>query len=226
LTSKIFDMNPQPWLDTFVQRNQVALARLREYTEEVLAEVVAIERSVCPAPGPLPGEVVGMNVRNRVGLRAARSVDFSAGTLGIRQVRNRGVRLTERSTGIELPLRKMAAVPSAAERPGQVPLRGTQELLFDAPLDGDGLPAGLHPVLVWSLGPGDALGEFSVLIVDNLDDLDLATVFAIVHIAPGMHGVAGLGRPAAPPVIRDDFEDYVRKVPQSEGEAGDTGTGA
>ncbi|WP_405960999.1 hypothetical protein OG235_31775 [Streptomyces sp. NBC_00024] len=219
-------MNPQPWLDDYVQRNQVTLARLREYTEEALAEVVAIERTVCPKPGPLPGEVVGMNVRNRVGLRAAESADFCAGTLIVRQVRNRGVRLIERGTGIELPLRKIKSVPSVAEWPGQVPQRGVQELLFDAPLGGDGLPGGLSPVLVWSLGAGETLGEFSALIVDNLDDLDLATVFAAAPIDLGADGIAGLARPTVPPPIGDDFEDVVRKVPQSAEGAGDTVTGA
>ncbi|MCD9593277.1 hypothetical protein [Streptomyces sp. 8ZJF_21] len=218
-------MNPRPWLDGYVQRNQVALARLREYTEDALAEVVAVERLVCPQPRRLPGEVIGMNVRNRVGLRATESVDFSAGTLSVRQVRNRGVRLLERGTGVELPLRKVKEVPSVAEWPGQVPQWGVQELLFDAPLNDDGLPAGLHPVLVWSMGKGDMLGGFSALIVDDLEDLDLATAFAAVRIDPGMPSAAGLTRPSSPP-IGDDFEDVVRKVPQSAGEVGDTVTGA
>ncbi|GAA2476738.1 hypothetical protein GCM10010406_11140 [Streptomyces thermolineatus] len=220
-------MNPQLWLGELVQRNQPSLARLRAYTEDALAEVIEIERGVCPQPASLPGEVIGMNVRNRVGLRAIESVDFCSGTLILKQVRNRGIRLIERGTGLEVRFRKVKAIPAVTEWPGRLPYRPVQELMFDWPIGNDGLPEGLSPVLVWSIGVDDQLGEFSALVVDNLDELDVATVFAVVDIESGLGNVGAFTQPSTSPApVVDDFEDVVQKVPLPAEETGDTTAGA
>ncbi|WP_380280468.1 hypothetical protein [Kitasatospora purpeofusca] len=218
-------MNPQSWLDAYVERNLVALGRARTVAEDVLAEAMITERSKRPEPDAVAGSVVGMDFRDRF-LLAASSMDGLS--LSVRAVHNRGVRLVERGSGLELPLRKVRALPAAraaVRAEVEVPRHATQELLFDTPIGVDLLPEGTWPLVVWSLGVDGLLSEFTALVVDSVKKLDAANALAAVRI-PAVALAERTGLRVVGQAVHDDFEDLVGKVAPVAEEAGETGTGA
>lgn len=91
-------MNPQSWLDAFVQRNLVDLARMREYCEQGLAQAMVPERKKRPKPERIRGEVVSMDMRDRV-LLAADNPVFQSGRFKLGARPNRSICLIEKEQG-------------------------------------------------------------------------------------------------------------------------------
>ncbi|HET9379450.1 MAG TPA: hypothetical protein VFP69_01290, partial [Streptomyces sp.] len=168
-------MNPQSWLDAFVQRNLLDLARVRGYVEMSLATTMTTERKKRPRPGRIEGGVVAMDVRDLT-LLAASNPLFESGTFKLRPRPNRGVRLVEKSTGRELALRKILESPTVQgfDRGGRQ--YAAQGMLFDSPEE---LAEGLVPALVWSIDKADLLGEFRAVVVDGIQSLDRSPLIAV-----------------------------------------------
>ncbi|WP_406126985.1 hypothetical protein [Streptomyces sp. NBC_00989] len=217
-------MNPQSWLDAFVERNAVDLARMREYCEQSLAVAMEAERKKRPVPEGVQGAVVAMEMRDRVLLAAANPV-FGSGKFTLVEKPNRSVCLREKRTGHEIRVRKAKEPPmlnAAAYRPPDV----HQPPIFDA--DGDGLDSGLTPVLVWHIDPSDLMADFRAVIVDDLEELNHSpmTVCASTEV-PLLATLKDANVATAASAVNDDFDDLVdRRHPREAGGTGDTPTQA
>ncbi|MEW2081109.1 hypothetical protein [Streptomyces sp. NPDC005283] len=199
-------MNPQSWLNAFVERNAVDLARMREYCEQSLADAMEAERKKRPAPKQVQGPVVAMEMRDRV-LLAAENPVFTSGNFTLVEKSNRSVCLREKRTGHELRVRKTKEPPAcdpAAYRPPDI----HQPPIFDA--EGDGLDPGLTPVLVWHIDPSDLMGDFRAVIVGDLEELNRSpmTVCASAEV-PHLATVKDATVATAASVVKDDFDDLV-----------------
>ncbi|MBT2367155.1 hypothetical protein J7E88_18030 [Streptomyces sp. ISL-10] len=199
-------MNPQSWLDAFVQRNVVDLARMREYCEQGLAQAMVPERKKRPRPTSIQGAVVAMDMRDRV-LLAAENPVFQSGRFRLVPRPNRSVCLVEKATGIEVRVRKIHESP-ALDRSIYTKPDVHQPMIFDPA--GDTLGPGLTPVLVWCIDQSDLLSDFRAVIVDNLDELQRSpmVVCASAEVPPlaTLKGVVGTAASSAP---KDDFDDLV-----------------
>jgi hypothetical protein len=213
-------MNPQSWLDAFVERNAVDLARMREYCEQSLAVAMEAERRKRPAPKKVQGTVVAMEMRDRV-LLAADNPVFASGRFTLVEKPNRSVCLREKSTGHEIRVRKTKEPPvlnSAAARPPDI----QQPPIFDA--EGDGLDIGLTPILVWHIDPSDLMADFRAVIVDDLEELNRSpmTVCASTEV-PLLASLRDANVATAASAVEDDFDDLVdRRRPRQADGTGDT----
>ncbi|MET8028737.1 hypothetical protein [Streptomyces avermitilis] len=222
--AKISRMNPQLWLDAFVERNAVDLARMREYCEQSLAVAMEAERRKRPVPRKVQGAVVAMDMRDRVLLSADNPV-FESGNFTLVGKPNRSVCLREKRTGHEIRVRKTKEpliLNAAAYRPPDV----HQPPIFDA--HGDDLDSGLTPVLVWHIDPSDLMADFRAVIVDDLDELSHSpmTVCASTEV-PLLATLKDANVATAASAVNDDFDDLVdRRRPREVGGTGDTPTQA
>ncbi len=212
-------MNPQSWLDAFVERNAVDLARMREYCELSLAVAMEAERKKRPAPEKVQGEVVAMEMRDRV-LLASDNPVFASGNFTRVKKPNRSVCLREKRTGQEIRVRKAKEPPllnAAAYRPPDT----HQPPIFDA--DGDGLDLGLTPALVWHIDPSDLMGDFRAVIVDDLGELNRSpmTVCASSEV-PLLASLKDANVATAASAVSDDFDEVKRRRPREAEGTGDT----
>ncbi|MFJ2261402.1 hypothetical protein ACIOKD_24205 [Streptomyces sp. NPDC087844] len=212
-------MNPQLWLDAFMERNAVDLARMRDYCEQSLAVAMEAERKKRPTPKKVQGTVVAMEMRDRV-LLAADNPVFGSGKFTLVEKSNRSVCLREKRTGHEIRVRKAKEPPivnTAAYRPPDV----HQPPIFDA--DGDGLDSGLTPVLVWHIDPSDLMADFRAVVVDDLEELNHSpmTVCASREV-PLLATLQDANVATAASAVNDDFDDLVDRRRPREAD----GTGA
>ncbi|MFJ8624270.1 hypothetical protein ACIRD3_15675 [Kitasatospora sp. NPDC093550] len=215
-------MNPQDQLDAYVQRNAAGLSRLRALAEDALADAMVAARLDRPKPGKVAGDVVSIGVRDKLFLAASRDKLIEQSSLRVRQVRGRGLRVVD-AANVEVSLRKVPELPrmargfeSAAVLHGADP----QELLFDMPPIWPSLDE-LSPVILWSIGADDVLAEFTVMMVDDVKELERAKAYAMVPIAPAVRA-ADEEELKADTRVSDDFEDFVGKKMPAEG-TGDKG---
>ncbi|MGW3101348.1 hypothetical protein [Streptomyces sp. NPDC001100] len=213
-------MNPQSWLDAFVERNAVDLARMREYCELSLAVAMKSERKKRPTPKKVEGSVVAMEMRDLV-LLAADNPVFVSGNFTLVEKPNRSVCLREKLTGQEIRVRKTkepSLLNAAAYRPPDI----HQPPIFDA--DGDGLDPGLVPVLVWHIDPSDLMADFRAVIVDDLEELNRSpmTVCASTEV-PLLASLKDANVATAASAVSDDFGNLVsRRRPREADGTGDT----
>lgn len=222
-------MNPQSWLAAFVQRNVEDLARMRGYVELSLANAMKAERDKRPRPEMTRGEVLAMEVRDRVLLSADNPV-FASGKFAFRKRPLRAVRLVERATGVELPLRKISGPVSVERSPAaRTPPVYVQEILSDPAVDM--LAEGLVAALVWSIDQHDLMADFRAVIVDGPESLNRSPLVAVASVEiPPLESLLAAGSVVSSgPVLGDDFDQLVaRRKPRAKnaGGTGDAPSGA
>ncbi|OWA08246.1 hypothetical protein B9W62_18410 [Streptomyces sp. CS113] len=206
-------MNPQSWLDAFVGRNEVDLARMRGYLEDSLAAAAVLERKKRPHPRRVEGAVISMDVRDRVLLAAATPV-FESGNFQLRPGPNRSVGLEERASGVLLRMRKIKELPVArlsGETVVQVPYQAGFDELDEPGLDA--LPTLRHgyvPALVWWMDKSDLLGGFLVVVLDDEKSLNRSPLVACAKAE--VPALATLPRGNVKPSVqhvKDDFDNLV-----------------
>ncbi|MFD7463990.1 MULTISPECIES: hypothetical protein [Streptomyces] len=206
-------MNPQSWLDAFVGRNVVDLARVRGYLEDSLAAAAVPERKKRPHPRRVEGAVISMDVRDRVLLAAATPV-FESGNFHLRPGPNRSVGLEERASGVLLRMRKIKELPVArlsGETVVQVPYQAGFDELDESDLDA--LPTlghGYVPALVWWMDKSDLLGGFLVVVLDDEKSLNRSPL--VVCAKAEVPALATLLRGNVKPSVqhvKDDFDNLV-----------------
>lgn len=206
-------MNPQSWLDAFVQRNLVDLARMREYCEQALAQAMVPERKKRPKPERIRGEVVSMDMRDRV-LLAADNPVFRSGRFKLSARSNRSICLVEKETGIEVRVRKVSE-PPAVDRTVFTWPDVQQTSLFEP--RGECLDPSLTPVLVWFIDKHDLLNHFRAVIVDNLEELKRSPMVVCASAeVPPLASLKSLTGAATASTPKDDFEDWVKSRRQGQ----------
>ncbi|WP_309056213.1 hypothetical protein [Streptomyces sp.] len=206
-------MNPQPWLDAFVKRNEVDLARMRGYLEDSLAGAAVLERKKRPHPRRVEGAVISMEVRDRVLLAASNPV-FESGKFELSPGPNRSVRLRERSSGTLLRLRKVRESPVAlwgGEPVVAVPYQaGFDELDESEEAAPHALGHGYVPALVWWMDKSDLLGGFLVVVLDEEKSLNRSPLVTCAKAE--VPALASLPRGNVKQIVRhvkDDFDNLV-----------------
>lgn len=206
-------MNPQSWLDAFIERNEVDLARMRGYLEDSLAAAAVLERKKRPHPRRVEGAVISMDVRDRVLLAAANPV-FASGEFELCPGPNRSVGLRERASGTLLRMRKVKESPAAVlggETVVQVPYQaGFDEL--DKPEGAAPLVLGRGhvPALVWWMDKSDLLGGFLVVVLDDEKSLNRSPLVTCAKVE--VPALASLPRGNVKSSVRhveDDFDNLV-----------------
>jgi hypothetical protein len=206
-------MNPQPWLDAFVGRNEVDLARMRGYLEDSLAAAAVLERKKRPHPRRVEGAVISMDVRDRVLLAAANPV-FESGKFELRPGPNRSVGLQERASGVLLRMRKVKESPAAAlggDTVVQLPYQaGFDELDKPEAATPPILGHGYVPALVWWMDKSDLLGGFLVVVLDDDKSLNRSPLLACAKAeVPALASLAQGNVKSSVRHVEDDFENLV-----------------
>jgi hypothetical protein len=206
-------MNPQSWLDAFVERNQVDLARMRGYLEDSLAGAAVLERKKRPHPKRVEGAVISMDVRDRVLLSAANPA-FASGKFELRPGPNRSVRLAERSSGVLLRLRKPKESPAMLPHTPRVCSVPYQPRLDEMVEWADGAPhplgGGYLPLLVWWMDASDLLGDFLVVVLDDEKDLNRTPLVACAKAdVPTLATLPRGNVKPSVPLVEDDFDNLV-----------------
>ncbi|MFI1466204.1 hypothetical protein [Streptomyces wuyuanensis] len=205
-------MNPQSWLDAFVERNQVDLARMRGYWEHSLAHAAHTERKKRPRPERIEGAVLSMDVRDRA-LLAATNPTFGAGKLVLKPGPNRSVGLIERSSGVKLRVRKIKEPPDLHVARSRV-VAMYQPRLDEGEAAGAGMEArlggGYVPLLVWSIDSSDLLGDFLAVVLERESDLNRSPLVVCAKVE--VPDLDTLHRDTVKPnvlPVQDDFENLV-----------------
>ncbi|MGW3448359.1 hypothetical protein [Streptomyces sp. NPDC001076] len=206
-------MNPQSWLDAFVERNQVDLARMRGYLEDSLAGAAVLERKKRPHPKRVEGAVISMDVRDRVLLSAANPA-FASGKFELRPGPNRSVGLLERSSGVLLRLRKLKEAPGILPQTPRVGVAPYQLRLGEADEQDGGVPpalgAGYLPLLVWWIDASDLLGDFLAVVLDDEKDLNRSPLVACAKAeVPALATLPRGNVKPSVPLVEDDFDNLV-----------------
>lgn len=206
-------MNPQSWLDAFVERNQVDLARMRGYLEDSLAGAAVLERKKRPHPKRVEGAVISMDVRDRVLLSAANPA-FASGKFELRPGPNRSVGLAERSSGVLLRLRKLKESPAILPHTPRVCAVPYQPRLDEMDESAEGTPhplgGGYLPLLVWWMDASDLLGDFLVVVLDDEKDLNRTPLVACAKAdVPTLATLPRGNVKPSVPLVEDDFDNLV-----------------
>lgn len=207
-------MEPQSWLDVFVRRNLAEFARFRNYVEAALAATIADERKKRPRPEHIPGEVLGMGVRDRILLQVGNPAFLSGGLIPFAKP-NRGVGLRERATGVEVSVRKVfesGTAPDEGADSSQVIVGAfVQDSLV--PEEGPNLAEGLGVMIIWAVGADDLLADCQIVVYQGAKgsfDPNRVTLRAVTGIPP-LEAISSGTLPGVVVSPEDDFGQLVAR---------------